>query len=314
MSNANEYSEGAPPLRSEGRGRLDLIIEEVKTSEGQVEFQVTPDPRRYERVKADGEVCYIDRFTRVMLPIRLFQDAISTLPFYDLRPRIASTIDYAQERASAVEDELAGESLRSPSVEPARHREMQGRTTITSTPFLSLDICRSTELRRREPTSFDRAAEILLREMQILVGQFEATILKATGDGFIAYLPHPAFTRQCDLIVDLGTSMIRMARDSICPMLHASGLPHLDIRIGADYGEARFEQKTNAVTGFTWPHVDSDALNLAVKIEQTARANSLRIGSSLYRLLHVQWLERATLIPAEDLPSSFNGYSVYEIS
>lgn len=307
----DERAIAAPP--AEELGRLDLIIEEAIEEGGEIVMRVVPDPRRYDEIDIDGEVHYIDRFTRTLFPLRLFKE-MNALPFYELKPRIESALGYGAERALAVTDELAGHPMRDPSVMPAPHRQAREEEQTINTPFLSLDICNSTQLRRHNAVAFDSGADILLRELQILVGQFEATILKPTGDGFIAYLPHASFTRQCDMIVDLGTSMIHLARDAVGTALQAAGHPKLDIRIGADYGAAAFRQKTNKVTGLSWPHVDSDALNLAVKIEQSAAPNTMRIGWGLYQLLHVQWLARAQRVTAESLPAALKSYPIYEVA
>ncbi|WP_185750098.1 adenylate/guanylate cyclase domain-containing protein [Stenotrophomonas sp. 278] len=295
-------------------GRFDFVCEQVQLYDGQVELRLEPDPRRYTRIEVKGEACYLDRFTKVAIPVASVEQAIRSVPLYDLRPRISSTSEYGIERASAVSEELHGEPFKHPVIQPAHHKEPVGESSSVSTPFLSLDICGSTELRRRDAVAFDKATEVLLRELQILVGQFEAAVLKDTGDGFIVHLPHPSFTRQCDLIVDLGTSMIKLVKESLSPVLESAGLPRLSVRVGADYGPALIETKTNAITGFSWPSVRSDALNLAVKIEQTCAPNTMRIGNELYNLLHVQWLLRARRVPADSLPRLLVSYPVYEVT
>lgn len=306
-------SKRSPDLCDQLLGRLDLIIEESTDELGRICIHLTPDPRRYEEITRNGEVYYLDKFTQTTFPIRIFEEASARVPLYDLRPRITSTRQYGTERAMAVSEELAGLGARPPSVLPASHKEPAQSSEATRTPFLSVDICSSTELRRSNAAAFDKSAEILLRELQILVGQFEATILKSTGDGFIAHLPHDSFTRQCDMIVDLGTSMLHLSQQAVSKTLHSAGYPQLEIRVGADYGKAVFQRRVNEITGFSWSHVDSDALNLAVKIEQSAAPNTMRIGENLYALLHVQWLERCQQIDAASLPGTLKTYRVYEI-
>jgi len=108
--------------------------------------------------------------------------------------------------------------------------------------------------------------------------------------------------------------MIKLVKESLSPVLESAGLPRLSVRVGADYGPALIETKTNVITGFSWPSVRSDALNLAVKVEQTCAPNTMRIGNELYNLLHVQWLLRASRVPADSLPRLLGSYPVYEVT
>jgi class 3 adenylate cyclase len=148
-------------------------------------------------------------------------------------------------------------------------------------------------LRHANRTRFDEAYRIFVRELGTVVGQFKGHIYKLTGDGFTAYIDHPAFTVRSDQAVDLGLSLLVMLRESINPALVGAGLPEFKIRIGADSGLATFRQIEVPMTGFSDTEVGSDALNRAVKIQESAGANEFRIGRDLYELLHVKWLERA---------------------
>ncbi len=90
-------------------------------------------------------------------------------------------------------------------------------------------------------------------------------------------------------------------------------MPALTIRVGADCGAARLRKITVPATGFEAPEVASDALNRAVKIEQTAAANELRIGRGLYELVHVQWLERCQEVEFDGNDVGIEGYQVYKV-
>lgn len=177
-----------------------------------------------------------------------------------------------------------------------------------------MDICGSTALRRADRVGFERAYQLLLRELGTVVGQFNGALLKVTGDGFIAYIDYPGFTQQCDHAIDLGLSFLMVLQGSINPSLSTAGLPTLRIRVGADYGEATVRNIDIASTGFGALEIASDALNRAVKIEQSAQDNEFRIGRRLYELIHVQWLERAIEVQFDAGVIGIPAYKVYRVT
>ncbi|WP_082429785.1 adenylate/guanylate cyclase domain-containing protein [Xanthomonas euvesicatoria] len=311
MSSEERHLPARPP--GEKLGRFDWTIESVGEGEdGVLVSQLIPNPKRYEELEHNGELCYFDKYTRILIPARLLEGMLSGLPLYVLHPRIKSTIDYGKERADAVREELVGLPLRGPSVEPAPHTELGPNRQVLDLAFISVDICDSTSQRLSAPYEMDKALEILLRELQTLAGQFEATVLKSTGDGFIAYIAHPSFTRQCDMVFELGLAMLDLSKRLAIEALKPSGLPPLQIRIGMDYGTTIIEMKRNVATGFSWQQQSSDALNRAVKTENTALPGTMRIGGGLRDLLHTQWIERTAQVAAETLPLSLRAFPVYE--
>lgn len=60
--------------------------------------------------------------------------------------------------------------------------------------------------------------------------------------------------------------------------------------------------------------IASDALNRAVKIQESAEANQLRIGRDLYELIHVQWLERAEEVAFDGQSVGIPGYKTYKVA
>jgi hypothetical protein len=67
------------------------------------------------------------------------------------------------------------------------------------------------------------------------------------------------------------------------------------------------------MTGFSSVEVASDALNRAVKIEEACKINEFRIGRSLYELIHVQWLERATEVEFDGTSVGLPSYQTYRM-
>lgn len=169
-------------------------------------------------------------------------------------------------------------------------------------------------MRRKNPAAFDRAYELFTRELGTLVGQFNGSILKTKGDGFIAFIDHPSFTNLCDHIIDMGLSLLVLLHRSLNPTLVKAGMEPLSIRIGADYGEALVRQLTIPSTGFIAQEVASDALNRAVKIEEACSPDQFWVGRCLYELIHVKWLERATETECDGSCMGMPGYKTYRIT
>jgi class 3 adenylate cyclase len=122
-----------------------------------------------------------------------------------------------------------------------------------------------------------------------------------------------SFTSLCDAAIDMGLSLLVVLRDSVNPALEEVGQGPLKIRIGADYGPAQIRQLEVPATGFSQSEVASDALNRAVKVEQTCGENEFRIGRRLYELVHVQWLERAQEMEFDGASVGIPGYKTYRM-
>jgi class 3 adenylate cyclase len=311
-----------PDTLEEGRhwGRMDFVMEKRSFDLTTNTFQValTPDPRRYTRVEDGENSGYLDKYLRMLIPdgvmMKECAEQMRGLPIYSLSPSIKSAPEYATSRNEALRSELQTGSYVKPTEPAIPHQPLEAGAATKWLAFLSVDICGGTALRLANRTGFDAAYKIFLREMGTVVGQFHGTILKTTGDGFIAYIDHPAFTQQCDNTVDLGLTLLVLVRDSINPALVSADLPQLKIRVGADYGTVQFTTHEVPSTGFTSSEIGSDALNRSVKIEQTCGENEFRIGRSLYELVHVQWLERATEVPFDGESVGIAGYKSYRVT
>lgn len=108
--------------------------------------------------------------------------------------------------------------------------------------------------------------------------------------------------------------MLLVLRDSINPALLETGLPELHVRIGADTGAATLRNIEVPTTGYSDTEIASDALNRAVKIQESAGRSEFRIGRDLYELVHVQWLERAHEVPFDGSVVGVPGYKVYRVT
>ncbi|EDZ43021.1 hypothetical protein RB2083_2536 [Rhodobacteraceae bacterium HTCC2083] len=273
-----------------------------------------PDPRRYEKIEKEEKELYLDKYLNVAFGLDQISGAFQEeVPSYAMSPAIGPIGGYATGRLNALESEFHDGKYVAPVEEAVRHRELHPDTVDKQLGFLSVDICGATALRKADNDQFDRAYDILLRELGTLVGLFNGAILKTTGDGYIAYIDHPSFTNLCDGIIDLGLCTLKLLHESVNPALLKHNLPEIDIRIGADYGEARVKKYYIAATGFSSTEIASDALNRAVKIETACERNEFRIGRCLYELIHVGWLERAEEVGFDGHSVGLEGYQTYKM-
>ena len=279
-------------------------------------MRMTPDPRRYDRIEIEGVPHYLDKFLKVAIPLSAISAAghnNASIPTYVSPTVIRSAKDYAETRKEALTEELLGGAYVAPTERAMQHHDLRADTSSPGVSFVSVDICGSSALRQADNEKFERAYDLFIRELGTTVGHFGCSILKTTGDGFIAFNDFPGFTTQCDNTVDLATSLMVMLRNSVNPALQASALPTLDIRVGADFGKAHLRSVRTPATGYNVTEVASDALNRAVKIEQTSGPGEVRIGRHLYELLHVGWLLRCSPVEFESASIGLPEYKVYRV-
>ncbi|WP_082730632.1 MULTISPECIES: adenylate/guanylate cyclase domain-containing protein [Sphingomonas] len=311
-----EYPEHVATRQARMHMRLDLVktVQTVDEESRTVKFSLVPDPRRYDRVEMEGGTWYLDRYFQTLIRLEDFAGPkMNGLPVYRSDRTVDSALEYAGRRRDAIAVELQTGEHQPPKEAPRAHGTLTADDSEREMAFLSVDICGSTAYRRRDAKGFDQAYQILLQEFGTTVGQFQGKLLKATGDGFIAYVDGPGVNVLVDNSIDLGCSLIRILHDAINPAIEAHGLTPLAIRVGADFGPAVVREVKIATTGFASLDVMSDALNRAVKIEQSAEPNSFRVGFDLYRLAHVQWLERSHKVNFDGASVGISGYKVFEV-
>lgn len=279
--------------------RVDFVTEVLGYDEDThiVRLSFKPDPRRYHRIDlGDGRMGWLDRHLGISFADELVASMASQakgLPGYYAPPGIDSATEYARLRAEAVRHEIATGDHVPPAERPGQHRDLTVGSEPQPLTFLSVDICGATALRARDPDRFDHVHRLMLQELGTTVGHFHGALLKTTGDGFIAFIDHPSVNSQADNAADLGLTLLWLVTSSLNSALEETGLPALDIRIGADHGPATVRRIRVVNTGFDAPEVVSDALNRAVKVQESAGKNEFHIGSDLRDALHTGWLERA---------------------
>jgi class 3 adenylate cyclase len=319
-SDEQTTGEGDSNNASDGLWRMDFKLEVLGADKHSrtVHFRAVPDPRRYDRIEKDGEAYYFDKFLRLLIPEKLIlgraAEQLQGLPLHHLSASIESARQYAGARLSALGNELRGGNYVAPPEAASPHQTIAANSAPRELAFLSVDIAGGSALRRADRDKFDRAYKVLIREFGTVVGQFNGTIYKLTGDGFIAYIDHPSFTSRSDQIIDLGLTLLVVLRKSLNPALTEASLPELKIRIGADSGPICVREIEVPMTGFADLEIASDSLNRAVKIQESADCNEYRIGRGLYELVHVQWLERAAEVAFDGGSVGIPGYRVYRVT
>jgi class 3 adenylate cyclase len=300
--------------------RVDMTAEVVHTEDSTrtVTFSFKPNERRYETIEREGKKFYIDKYIGTMVSQDDFFDmmkGVSGKPIYHIPAKIGQTPEYAGSRLQAIQHELTTGEHQLPIEQPSPHRAIPCDNAEREVSFLSVDICGATALRAQHGRHFDRTYQLFLQELGTVVGQFNGSILKTTGDGFIAYVHLPSIYTQSDHTIDLGLSMRAVLNKAVNKALSETGFPTLSIRIGADQGPAIMREYVVPATGFLGNDIVSDALNRAVKIQESCQPNQFRIGRMLYELIHVQWLERAKEITAlPELNLGMNDYPIYEVN
>ncbi len=124
------------------------------------------------------------------------------------------------------------------------------------------------------------------QEMASVIRQYHGYVLKFVGDSVIGYFVSDEDdiyeTGAADDAVDCAKSMITVIQKGINPILNQYDYPDLMVKIGVDFGQ-------NIVVGYgsdvKHSHVDlmGPAMNIAAKIQNTAKPNQILIGSDVFQ-------------------------------
>ncbi len=127
------------------------------------------------------------------------------------------------------------------------------------------------------------------QEMASVIRQYHGYVLKFVGDSVIGYFvsdeDHIYETEAADDAVDCAKSMITVIQKGINPILNQYDYPDLMVKIGVDFGQ-------NIVVRYgadvKHSHVDlmGPAMNIAAKIQNTAKPNQILIGSDVFQRIH----------------------------
>lgn len=303
-------------------GRIDFSITPLLVDEDnrRIQIRIEPNADRYKVIEINGESGYLDLYTSIFIPESMMCSALEQMSsrfgemsMHSLSPAIKSLPPYSRTRLASVTKQLTNGIYEAPPEAAKTHVDLQEFTTEKYVAFLSVDICKSTLLRKLNPESFDKSHEVFIQELATLVGLYNGTVLKFTGDGFIAYIDYPAFTVQADTAIALGKALIYHLVNCINPAINANGLTELSMRVGIEFGLARAKTFSVQATGKSQTDFISDALNFAVKIQESCEVNEVRVGQSLRDLLHESHLKKLSQVNYDSSDTGQDNYRVYSL-
>jgi two-component system, OmpR family, response regulator ChvI len=149
-----------------------------------------------------------------------------------------------------------------------------------------IDIVDSTRITTTEINDAEKIRKyysIFINTMAAIIRDFDATIIKNTGDSLLYYFPETSNNSADDTsvfkeIFECGLTMMA-ASTIINTKLQEEELPPLNYRISADYGRVEIAKSmTSASDDLFGPTV-----SLCAKINSMAPMNGMVIGSDLYQ-------------------------------
>jgi len=127
------------------------------------------------------------------------------------------------------------------------------------------------------------------QEMAAVIRQHHGYVLKFVGDAVIGYFVSDEDkiygTVAVDDAVNCAKSMVTVIQKGINPILNQYDYPDLMVKIGVDFGQ-------NIIVRYgadiEHSHVDlmGPAMNIAAKIQNTAKPNQILIGDDVFQKIH----------------------------
>ena len=119
--------------------------------------------------------------------------------------------------------------------------------------------------------------------MAAIIRDFNANIIKNTGDSLLYYFPETSNNSADDIsafkeVFECGLTMVE-ASTIINTRIQEEGLPPLNYRISADYGRVEIAKSMT----FTSDDLFGPTVSLCAKINSMAPINGMVIGSDLYQ-------------------------------
>jgi len=126
---------------------------------------------------------------------------------------------------------------------------------------------------------------IFLNSLATIATNFGSRIIKNAGDCLICYFPDtsdPSNLLSLQNTLDCFMTMTD-ARKFMNSLLKSEGLPPVNYRISADYGEVEIAQSVTSRNDDLF----GSTMNLCAKINSKATLNGLAIGSNLFKVLNM---------------------------
>ena len=127
------------------------------------------------------------------------------------------------------------------------------------------------------------------QEMATVIRQHNGYVLKFVGDAVIGYFVSDEDkiygTVAADDAVNCAKSIISVIQKGINPILNQYDYPDLMVKIGVDFGQNIIVRYGSDIEH---SHVDimGPAMNIAAKIQNTAKPNQILIGDDVFQRIH----------------------------
>ena len=177
-----------------------------------------------------------------------------------------------------------------------------------------VDSTRITTIEITHPQKIKKYYSIFINTMAALIRDFDATVIKNTGDSLIYYFPKTTDSSSMSAfksVFECGLTMI-----SVNPIINAKlhmeeGLPNLSYRISADYGRVEVARSLTS----TSEDLFGPTVSLCAKINSKAEPNGMVVGYNLYQVTKNSFDNdyHFNKIGEYSIDNSGNQYSVYSI-
>ena len=178
-----------------------------------------------------------------------------------------------------------------------------------------VDSTRITTLEITDPQKIKRYYSIYINTMASLARDFDATVIKNTGDSSIYYFPKTADSSNNNMsafknVFECGLTMISV-NPIINVKLQKEGLPNLSYRISADYGRVEMAKSLTSIS----EDLFGPTVNLCAKINSKAEPNGMVIGNNLYQVIKTAFDDfyHFNKIDGYSIDNSNNQYSIYSM-
>lgn len=293
MKRDNKEKEKKHPMR------MDFIQEIVSSREredGSVEFKVilTPDPKRYDTIKINGEVAFRDKFTDIVIRESALENMkmMHGAPIFYSPPKQPDYCSYLKERKAEL---LEHWDETYPLINTQRPFEellakLGGKET--QIVILFVDMEGSTKISSEvDPQTNLKIVKIFLMQMAKVVDNFRGYVFKFVGDCVIGIFPADEnFTSMSDNAIQAAMIMRSVVEDVINPVFTEKKLPQIGCHIGLDIGSVKVE-KVGAINVAALDDLIGYPMNLTAKIQSKAGHNEILLGRNLYELIHCRWQE-----------------------
>ena len=174
-------------------------------------------------------------------------------------------------------------------------RELKKNQVLEDSSFglavLYVDIRHSTQIARKLNVNEQKLYyETFLNEMISVIEDFGGSTFKTTGDCAIGFFPESEGFQWANNVVTCGLIMLEVVKNNIAPYLQSQGLPTLECRIGADYGEAHIIRIYSKKLPINIEVIGS-VMNIAAKIQAQADTNQMFIGHNLAQMIYTTYRE-----------------------